>query len=522
MDYRSDTFGWYTDPNEFYLNHFTPETFNQAMGHSTDLSEYSWVYTQVPNWYLGAVPEAYFNALSDVTGLPPTTPCDELWARLAKAKNPFPADAAQNVHPAVVLSWQAGNKAASHDVYFGTDYDAVEEANTVDTLDVYMGPQDACEYDPVFPLELGQSYCWRIDEVNGPNLWKGDVWSFTVDDGKATYVSPADGSSDNPPDLMLSWSAGIVAASHDAYLGTDFDGVRDANTSSAEFKDNLIDGVNSYVPTSGLMLGRTYYWRIDAVNPAYSDSKGDVWSFTVGGYLVLDNMESYSSDSNMSITWKARPYPDIYNGAYVFLEQTAVQSGAKSMRFVYDVLDGSYFTTRRTYSAAQDWAGCGASHLLLWFHGVQDNPTEDQMYVTLKDGSGHSKKVSYVGDANDIATEEWQQWIIDVSRFSDGGVELADVREFVIGVDCLFWFGTLFFDDIGLYSQACVAEFGPVADFTGDCIVDLKDLSILGSQWQQAPGSPSADVAPEPADGVVDGLDLNVLMDSWLEQQLWP
>jgi hypothetical protein len=89
-------------------------------------------------------------------------------------------------------------------------------------------------------------------------------------------------------------------------------------------------------------------------------------------------------------------------------------------------------------------------------------------------------------------------------------------------VDCLFWFGTLFFDDIGLYSQACVAEFGPVADFTGDCIVDLKDLSILGSQWQQAPGSPSADVAPEPADGVVDGLDLNVLMDSWLEQQLWP
>ncbi|MHC4674881.1 MAG: hypothetical protein ACYTBZ_20545, partial [Planctomycetota bacterium] len=51
MDYRSDTFGWYTDPNEFNLNHFTPETFNQAMDISTDLAEFSWVYTQIPDWY---------------------------------------------------------------------------------------------------------------------------------------------------------------------------------------------------------------------------------------------------------------------------------------------------------------------------------------------------------------------------------------------------------------------------------------------------------------------------------------
>ncbi|MHC4212373.1 MAG: hypothetical protein ACYSWP_03260 [Planctomycetota bacterium] len=70
MDYRSDDFGWYADPCDFHLNHFTPETFNQAMENSTDLGEYSWIYTQVPNWYLGIVPEAYYNALSDVTGLP--------------------------------------------------------------------------------------------------------------------------------------------------------------------------------------------------------------------------------------------------------------------------------------------------------------------------------------------------------------------------------------------------------------------------------------------------------------------
>jgi hypothetical protein len=522
MDYRSNTFGWYTERNEFHLNHFTPETFNQAMDISTELSEYSWVYTEIPDWYLGTVPEAYSNALADVTGLPPVTPCIELWARLAKAKEPLPAQAAPNVTPNVVLSWEAGIKAASHDVYFGTDYDAVEEANTTETLDVYMGRQDACEYTPVFPLELGQTYYWRIDEVNGPNLWQGDVWSFAVDDGKATYLSPADGSAGNLPDVTLSWSPGVVAASHDIYLGTDFDGVSDANTSSAQFRDNLLIDVNSYLPASGLMLGQTYYWRIDAVNPGYSDSKGDVWSFTVGEYLIVDNMESYSSDSNMSITWKAHPYPDVYNGAYVFLEQTAVQSGVKSMRFVYDVLKGTYFTTRRTYSSPQDWASQGASHLLLWFHGYSDNLADDRMYVVLKDGNGYSEAVTYDGDANDITKEEWQQWIIDVSRFSDGGVELADVREFVIGVDCLFWFGMIFFDDIGLYVPMCVAELGPVADFSGDCIVDVEDYSIFAGQWLQAPGSPSADIAPEPPDGVVDGKDLDVLIGSWLEQQLWP
>jgi hypothetical protein len=295
MDYRSDTFGWYTDPNEFHLNHFTPETFNQAMDISSDLGEYSWVYTQIPDWYLGTVPEAYFDALADVTGLPPVTPCIEFWAPLLRAKDPLPADAAWNVHPNVVLSWEAGIKAASHDVYLGTDVNAVGDANTSETSGVYMGPQEACEYAPVLPLELGQTYYWRIDEVNDVNIWQGDVWSFTVDDGKATYLSPADGSQDNLAHVMLSWLPGIVAASHDVYLGTDIAGVSDANTSSVEFKDNLIVDVNSYVPVGELMLGQTYYWRIDAVNPGYSDSKGDVWSFTVMEYIAVDDMEAYNT-----------------------------------------------------------------------------------------------------------------------------------------------------------------------------------------------------------------------------------
>jgi hypothetical protein len=337
--------------------------------------------------------------------------------------------------------------------------------------------------------------------------------------------TPVSGANGVERDAILSWKAGVRTASHDVYFGTDFESVRDADTSSDEYKDTLSLDANSYDPPGLLDWGATYYWRIDEVNDGRK-AEGGVWSFAVRGqyvHIVLDDMESYSSDSNMSTTWKGRPYPDIYNGAYVFLEQTIVQSGAKSMEFYYDTLDGTYFTATRLYSSAQDWTAHGVSHVLLWFHGASSNLTDDQMYVTLKDGSGHSKKVSYGGDANDIATEEWKQWIIDLGRFSDGGVQLTNVREFVIGANsvpprC----GTVYYDDIRLYAQACVAEYGPVADFTEDCVVDVADYSILAGQWLGSPANPSADIAPEPPDGVVDGKDLDVLVDSWLDEQLWP
>ncbi|MHC4333317.1 MAG: Calx-beta domain-containing protein [Planctomycetota bacterium] len=115
------------------------------------------------------------------------------------AYGPDPGDGVGGVSPETTLSWNRGLYADSHDVYFGTDSNAVEDANTVETLDVYMTRQDACdcEYTPGVALELGRSYYWRIDALKDANVWEGAVWSFTVDDGKATYVSPANGSPDN-------------------------------------------------------------------------------------------------------------------------------------------------------------------------------------------------------------------------------------------------------------------------------------------------------------------------------------
>ncbi len=83
------------------------------------------------------------------------------------------------------LSWVPGVYAASHDVYFGTDPNAVNDANNVPGMwPQFKGNQDPCSYYPE-PLELGKTYYWRIDEVNEPDPnspWKGIVWEFTVSD----------------------------------------------------------------------------------------------------------------------------------------------------------------------------------------------------------------------------------------------------------------------------------------------------------------------------------------------------
>jgi len=95
------------------------------------------------------------------------------------AYNPNPLNGAADVNNTVVLSWTAGEKAASHDVYFGTSFDDVNNATTASSE--YKGNHslNANSYAP-YPLEYGITYYWRIDEINDANTAKGFVWNFTT------------------------------------------------------------------------------------------------------------------------------------------------------------------------------------------------------------------------------------------------------------------------------------------------------------------------------------------------------
>jgi hypothetical protein len=119
-----------------------------------------------------------------------------------RARKPEPAWGDEHVAENPVLSWRAAKGATGHDVYLGTDRDAVTAASTKSPE--YRGRQTeaklAAEADDPFV-----TYYWRVDEVRagstdrgdkprGPReevrgdkprgsqeeIAKGDVWSFRV------------------------------------------------------------------------------------------------------------------------------------------------------------------------------------------------------------------------------------------------------------------------------------------------------------------------------------------------------
>ncbi len=97
------------------------------------------------------------------------------------ASDPSPADAVTYVPRVVVLSWTPGEFANTHDVYFGNSFEDVNAATTAS--DEYKGNQSETSY-ALERLDFGQTYFWRVDEVNAPpdlTIFKGNIWSFTVE-----------------------------------------------------------------------------------------------------------------------------------------------------------------------------------------------------------------------------------------------------------------------------------------------------------------------------------------------------
>jgi hypothetical protein len=141
---------------------------------------------------------------------------------LALAWKPRPFDGEPDLQRDLAeVSWQPGDYAVSHDVYFGTDLQAVTDANTSQHMDVYIGNQPLADTNYAMPskLELNQTYYWRIDEVNDSNLdspWKGRVWSFRI----ANYVTIDDFEAYDLISNLISntWLGGIRSVPYPPYF----------------------------------------------------------------------------------------------------------------------------------------------------------------------------------------------------------------------------------------------------------------------------------------------------------------
>ena len=78
---------------------------------------------------------------------------------LGKASSPRPADDASDVLTDAALEWTPGAFAAGHDVYLGTDYDAVSSADRDHPLGVLVSQNQASpRFEPEGSLEYDQTY----------------------------------------------------------------------------------------------------------------------------------------------------------------------------------------------------------------------------------------------------------------------------------------------------------------------------------------------------------------------------
>jgi hypothetical protein len=123
----------------------------------------------------GLIPgTTYYWRIDEVNDAEPNSPWKgQIWSFTIPPKTayaPNPADGVKFVSTDAELSWTAGYDAKLHHVYFGDNFDDVNDAT------VGLPLADAT-YTPG-TLELDKVYYWRIDEFDGVAILKGNVWSF--------------------------------------------------------------------------------------------------------------------------------------------------------------------------------------------------------------------------------------------------------------------------------------------------------------------------------------------------------
>ena len=469
--------GW--TPGDFAASHniYVGESFEDVQAGSGDTFKVNQTDTSYAVGFPGfPYPDGvvkgttYYWRIEDIEADGTTTHSGPVWSFTIAPKtaySPSPADGEEFVDPNVVLSWEPGFGAILHTVFFGDDYDTVNDA-------VAGIPRGAATYTPG-TLESGKTYYWRVDEFFGVETLTGEIWSFTSP-GAVGNASPYNGAENVKQTSILRWVANENAGSHEVYFGTDQDAVRNATTASPEYKGSKnLDDV-SYDPGS-LMGDTAYFWRIDEVNNLNPNSpwKSNVWAFTTADYLVVDDWESYNDidppnpGSNTIFGYWMDGYSSpATNGALIgndlppYTEQEVVHGGKQSMPYLFDI-NGKYAEASLTLDTPRDWTASDVKTLTIWFHGdIVNDPAP--VYVTIANIAGAPATITH-DDPAATQIHAWTQWDIPLQEFADKGIDLTNVNTITIGIGDKInppgGTGKMYFDDIGLHPPAPEPEPAP-------------------------------------------------------------
>jgi hypothetical protein len=321
-------------------------------------------------------------------------------APLGRAFNPSPANGVIYEDTWASLSWRSGDYAVSHDVYFGENFDDVNDA----AESTFQGNQTSTYFVVGFPgfpypdgLVPGTTYYWRVDEVNAPpdsTIYKGYVWSFTIPSKTAYDPDPADGAKFIDPNADLRWTSGFGSKLHHVYFGDNFDDVNGAVTGFPQ-------GTTTYTPGT-LEYDKLYYWRIDEFD-GFGTHKGDVWSFktTSAGGGVKGNYYKGMDFGNLVLT-RMDPQIDFNWGAGE--PDPLVDANQFSVRWVGQI-EAAFTEPYTFYTMSDDGVRLWIDGQLLVDNWTNHAATENKGIIDLVAGQVYSLEMEYYEDSDDAVAE---------------------------------------------------------------------------------------------------------------------
>ncbi|MBL7187739.1 MAG: hypothetical protein ISS70_15560 [Phycisphaerae bacterium] len=474
-----------------------------------------------------------------------------------RAGGPSPSNGATGVKMMPTLKWSPGIGAASHEVYFGTDADAVSSA-VVTSPEHKSSPAIGSEsYDPG-KLTWHTTYYWRVDEVNAvspDSPWTGRVWSFTTGDFLVVdnFEDYTDDDAANEA-IWQSWIDGFGTAANGSQVGNLFPPyaeqtiVHGGRQSMPLSYDNTAGVANSQAE---LTLSYPRDWTEEGVSVlslwfrGYPASVGSFTEGPVGTYTMTaagSNIGGTADEFHFayktltgpgSITARVDSIQNTHDQAKagVMIRETLDPNSAHAFACITpvdgvgsrgrDTTGGGSFSTFQAGITAPHWvklerdvAGnftvshstngstwqpvelsaptaipmdatvyvglaltsrnaavtCEAkfSNVAItgnvgaqWTNqdiGILGNAAEP-LYVAVTDGASASAVVAH-DDASAATIDVWTEWVIDLTRFADQDVNLANIDKIAVGLGAQSGLvapggsGTLFIDDIRLLRPA--------------------------------------------------------------------
>jgi len=214
--------------------------------------------------------------------------------------DPQPANGAVDVQILTTLGWTPADTAASSDLYFGTDADAVKNATTASPEYIGNRTLGSESYDPG-KLALNATCNWRVDAVYPDKTVKGLLWSFAtaefmgVDDFEAyNDVDPPDPNSNT---IYSSCIDGYGIPTNGAITSGDLPPYAEQTVvrSGAQSMKYLYD-TNLMISESTLTLVYPKDWTAEGVTKLILWFRGDSGNAAERMFVALGNAVVYHDD----------------------------------------------------------------------------------------------------------------------------------------------------------------------------------------------------------------------------------